>query len=405
MKGQVRTKEKCPKCLGKFKIAERGLTCSKCLTQPKRFFVDIYLKKRIKIYKDESGQVLDSWDRADRLLNHIRWEIDNHQFHPEKYQRIKNQPYKFKVYAKKWLKEQEIREKSNEISLATLYKNKMVLKKFIIPYFKLADIRQITTRQVKNFNLHLAETKVKGGNLMSPKYREFVIGLLRNIYYDGMNSGDLLRSQVPVFPNVETPPKHFDILTEDEQDQILAKIPDYDFPIFHTIITYGIRPSEVRALKRDCIYGDFDQIVIKRTFTRNNRLRENPKENKWRIISLLDETKEILRSLEISLTGFVFVNKWGRHYSQQYINDIWNDACAGAGFRYIPLKNASRHSLGTKLAMEGYGENIIAKVLGHSDTKTTKNYTKYASESLKPFYKRRNIKKATVHKLSLEDSK
>ena len=85
MKGQVRTKEKCPKCLGKFKIAERGLTCPKCLTQPKRFFVDIYLKKRIKIYKDESGQVLDSWDRADRLLNHIRWEIDNHQFNPEKY--------------------------------------------------------------------------------------------------------------------------------------------------------------------------------------------------------------------------------------------------------------------------------------------------------------------------------
>jgi len=120
-------------------------------------------------------------------------------------------------------------------------------------------------------------------------------------------------------------------------------------------------------LKRDCIYKDFDQIVIKRTFARNNRLRENPKENKWRIISLLDESKEILRSLEISLTGFVFVNKWGRHYSQQYINDIWNDACAGAGFRYIPLKNAS--------------------------------------ESLKPFYKRRNIKKATVHKLSLEDSK
>jgi len=103
----------------------------------------------------------------------------------------------------------------------------------------------ITTRQVKNFNLHLAETKVKGGNLMSPKYREFVIGLLRNIYYDGMSTGDLLRSQVPVFPKVETPPKHFDILTEDEQDQILAKIPDYDFPIFHTIITYGIRSSEV----------------------------------------------------------------------------------------------------------------------------------------------------------------
>ena len=61
--------------------------------------------------------------------------------------------------------------------------------------------------------------------------------------------------------------------------------------------------------------------------------------------------------------------------------------------------------MGTKLAMEGYGENIIAKVLGHSDNKTTRHYTRYASESLKPFYKRRNIKKATVHELSLEDSK
>ena len=69
----------------------------------------------------------------------------------------------------------------------------------------------------------------------------------------------LAAQQVFLFPNIETLPNQFDILTED------------DFPIFHTIITYGIRPSEVRALKRYCIYGDLDQIVIKRTFTGNNK--------------------------------------------------------------------------------------------------------------------------------------
>ena len=113
-----------------------------------------------------------------------------------------------------------------------------------------------------------------------------------------------------------------------------------------------------------------------------------------------DETKEILKSLPISLTGFVFVNKWGRHYSQDYLNTTWNKACRDAEFRYIPLKNASRHSLGTKLAMEGKDETLIAKVLGHSDTKTTRHYVRYASDALKDFYKRRNLKKASVSKLS-----
>ncbi|MCF8070052.1 MAG: site-specific integrase [Desulfobacterales bacterium] len=404
MKGHVRTNEKCVKCKGKFEISPTGLVCPDCLITPTRYFVDIYFKGRIKIYKDENGIVLDSWERASRLLNHIRWEIDNHVFNPDKYHKTQNLPFLFETYVKKWLKEQKIRLKANEIAEGTYYKSKMVAEKYLIPHFKLEDIRHITTRNIKDFSLHLAETRVKGNNLMSPKYREYVLGLLRNIFYDGLRSGDLLRSQIPMFPVVESQPKYFDYLTEDEQDKILEKIPEYDFPIFHMITTYGIRPSEVRALKRDCVYDDFKQIVIKRTFTRNNRLRENPKENRWRVISLLDETRAILRGLEINLSGFVFVNKWNRCYSQQYLNDVWNKACTDAGFRYIPLKNASRHSLGTKLAMEGYGADIIAKVLGHSDIKTTRHYTRYASETFKPFYQRRNIKKAEVHEFSVGGS-
>jgi site-specific recombinase XerD len=108
----------------------------------------------------------------------------------------------------------------------------------------------------------------------------------------------------------------------------------------------------------------------------------------------LDETKEILQNLSVFFTGFLFVNKWGRHYSQDYLNNAWNKAVNDAGYKYIPLKNASRHSLGTKLAVEGYGEDIISKVLGHSNTRTTQHYTRYASDSFKPFFKRRNMKKA-----------
>ena len=241
---------------------------------------------------------------------------------------------------------------------------------------------------------------MKGDRVISPKYRQDIIGVLRQMFNDALESEDIDRAQLPVFPTIVVPQTGFEVLEEEEQDEILEKIPDYDRPIYHFIITYGTRPSEARALKKDAIIGDFDRIVIRRTFSRNNRLRENPKEGKWRTISLLDETKEILRALPSSMTGFIFVNKWGRFYSQSYLNDTWNKACSKAGYRYISLYHGSRHSLGTKLANEGLGKEMIATVLGHSNTKTTEKYTRYASDSLKPFYKRKKAKKGTVHKLS-----
>jgi len=101
----------------------------------------------------------------------------------------------------------------------------------------------------------------------------------------------LIRAQVPVFPTIEVPDPGFEVLQENEQDEILEKIPDFDRPIFGFILQYATRPSEARAIKRDAVIGDFDKIVIRRTFTRNNRLKDNPKEGKWRSISLVEETK------------------------------------------------------------------------------------------------------------------
>jgi len=318
-RGHIRTKARCPNCGGKFTDTGKGWECPKCSTTPNRFYVDLSWEgKRTKIFKDTSGLVLDSYDRAARLLTHIRWEIDNHKFDPKKYIRTQYEPYFMANFALKWIKEQEIRHEAKEISFSTIYKYKMIVNNFIISYFGRSDIRTIWTRGVKDFNIHLAELKI------SPKYREDILGVLRKMFNDALQSEDIDRGQLPVFPTVEVPDLYFSTLTEAQQDEILGKIPEHDHPIFHLILWYGLRPSEARAIRRDAIIGDFDKIVIRRTFTRNNRLRENPKENKWRMISLLDETKEILRCLTPSLSGFLFVNQWGRHYSQTYLNETWN---------------------------------------------------------------------------------
>lgn len=401
MIGRIRTEQRCPRCKGTFAETPDGLMCVKCLTQPTRYLIDVYWKgKRPRIFKDSSGQVLDSFERADRLLNHIRWEIDNHKFRPEKYVRTKYEPYMMEVFALDWLAEQELRQRSNEISYSSYQKFKGIVERYIVPYFGRDDMRTIGTKGIKNFNLHLAGLKVRGKTLMSPKYREDIMGILRQMYNDSLKSEEISRAQVPVFPTIEVPDPGFEVLQENEQDEILEKIPDFDRPIFGFILQYATRPSEARAIKRDAVIGDFDKIVIRRTFTRNNRLKDNPKEGKWRSISLVEETKEMLRSLPLSMTGFLFVNKWDRPYSQSYLNDVWNESCDKAGFRRIRLYHASRHSLGTKLADEGYSEDMIATVLGHSNTKTTKRYVRYASDPLKKFFERRN-KKGTVSRLSV----
>jgi hypothetical protein len=48
------------------------------------------------------------------------------------------------------------------------------------------------------------------------------------------------------------------------------------------------------------------------------------------------------------------------------------------------------------LADEGESPEMIAEVLGHSDTKTTKKYARYGTRALKPFFKRRNISEPEI---------
>ena len=83
MKGKIRKKEKCPKCRKAFKQTLLGLICPDCRTRPEKYFIDIPGNKklgeeRIRRYSDKSGAPLDSYERANRVLEHIRYEIDNH---------------------------------------------------------------------------------------------------------------------------------------------------------------------------------------------------------------------------------------------------------------------------------------------------------------------------------------
>ena len=72
-------------------------------------YVDLhYQGKRIRIFSDKDGLALDQ-DRAERLLSHIRYELDHGLFDARNYVRREFKYLQFHTYAETWLKRQERR--------------------------------------------------------------------------------------------------------------------------------------------------------------------------------------------------------------------------------------------------------------------------------------------------------
>ena len=108
MDGHIRTKERCPKCGGKFELAvvqmDIGLYCQRCHTTPRRVFIDLHKRgKRIKLYSDKRGVTFDSFRHAYRTLGSIRAEVDNGRFQVDDYVKRKQDDYLLRNYAPRWL--------------------------------------------------------------------------------------------------------------------------------------------------------------------------------------------------------------------------------------------------------------------------------------------------------------
>src|SRR3972149_2997453 len=102
MDGKIRTKEKCPKCGGKF--SGEPLSCPDCLTHPKKYYIVVYARNygTIKLYSDQAGEALCSWEKAERVLTGIRNELDQKKFDPTKYAKKELRNFLFETQIDKW---------------------------------------------------------------------------------------------------------------------------------------------------------------------------------------------------------------------------------------------------------------------------------------------------------------
>lgn len=104
MDGKIRSKQKCPQCKSNFSMSvvlELGphlqLCCPTCKTRPRKYYIDLYAKGfgKIKLYSDQQGNPLSSWEHAERVLVGIRYEIDQKRFDATKYAKKQLHEYLF----------------------------------------------------------------------------------------------------------------------------------------------------------------------------------------------------------------------------------------------------------------------------------------------------------------------
>jgi integrase len=164
-------------------------------------------------------------------------------------------------------------------------------------------------------------------------------------------------------------------LTYEQQQSVLAAIPERHRPIFEFAMEYGLRVQEVCALKWDCISET--HITIRRSMP-EYELIESTKEEAARVEEITSRARDILRRARLypSWKGFVFTaSKRGAPYDYKFMARTWKSACDQVGIS-IHMYQGFRHSYCSQLADMGLGIDVIQKSVGHADRRSTERYTR-----------------------------
>ena len=372
MVGAVRTKEKCPRCGGKF--AGEPLRCPSCLTTPKRYFVDFSWpgQGRVKLYSDKQGYPLDSWERANRLLTAIRYEIDQGKFDPKEYIKKEIRSFIFENYIQEWLARREQDYAHRRITLSYLTDIKSYVRRFIIPFFGKMNIRDIRSGNIEDFTRwlppHLTQKSIRN-----------ILGVLHKLFRDAHHRGDILK--IPLFPKLEKTEPVTRWLDEEEQYLVLSKMKD---PVRRTFYLFlmkqGCRPGEARALRWVDINFKTDTVVIRASFDREN-YKPFTKERDVRYLPLHPDVKEALKAIPRHLGGWVFTYK-GKPLTQWMASAYWRRAALKVGIK-VSCYEGTRHSLASQAINRGVSERKIGDFLGHRVLTSTRRYAKMRIDSLR----------------------
>jgi integrase len=378
--GIIRARGLCSRCKKHFvEVRGIGYICPDHETVPKKLYIDLFWKgKRIRTYSDRSGQVIDTYARAQEVLDAIRNEIKIHAFDPDLY---------IQVEAKKfWTETLLDRFEADRITrISPKYRNTYKQSiRVARQYWKVMDVREIRKIHLLDFIKDCRERYPQWSDKSLKNHTDVFKTFLNYLH----NDLEVIKT-VPPFPKVEYAEKRFKWVSGEDQIKLYKLVPDRHKPIIAFLFLHGTRPGEARALKCKDVDLEHKSITVSATFSKNVYMpRRKGKRAKPYVIPIHAEMYDYIADrVKSSLPeAFLFPNPaTGRPYIESVLPKIWKKVrtAAGIGPFELRLYDAARHSFASQLVNAGTSLFFVSQALGHSNAKTTERYSHADLEKLR----------------------
>nr|DAT62503.1 MAG TPA: SITE SPECIFIC RECOMBINASE XERD [Caudoviricetes sp.] len=166
-------------------------------------------------------------------------------------------------------------------------------------------------------------------------------------------------------------------LDEEEQCALIKSARNLrDKALIMTILSSGLRASEILNLKEDDLY-------------RRSLIVSRGKGGKPRVTFIDPLTEKSIREYhhkrEVD-SVFVFTSSFGKPLSRQYLSRMISETALRAGIKKRVSAHTLRHSFATNMLRKGARIEDVQPLMGHSNISTTRLYMHFTNEYLRERY-------------------
>jgi integrase len=291
----------------------------------------------------------------------------------------------FSDWVAHWL---EYKEAQNKIRKTTLCSYRRIVETHVVPHFGERKIKlsEVGWAEIEQYMRTKAKTLCTGSLRCHRVVLSQAFGLAKKHGYILMSPvGD---AELPESKKKSSVAK---FVPEAEQfGKILSSLAGEElYPLIYLTVSFGLRRSEVTALKWEVFDETKRTLEIKNTFA-GGEFRENVTKSgsSRRRYSLTDELYALLMRVKKEQEenkrflgdayndgGFIFARRNGEHYSPDYLTRAFPNLVVKAGFPKMTF-HALRKVACSALLNDSVSSAEVAKYVGHSNI--TVFYTHYA---------------------------
>lgn len=239
-------------------------------------------------------------------------------------------------------------------------------------------IKSIDAHVVEDLNILVIDNFIDTLSLKSykPKTIKNKIVVIRSFikFLYSKNLIDIRPEAIEIPRTVEV---EANFLDEEEQLALIKSARNLrDKALIMTILSSGLRASEILNLKEDDLY-------------RRSLIVSRGKGGKPRVTFIDPLTEKSIREYhhkrEVD-SVFVFTNSFGKPLSRQYLSRMISETALRAGIKKRVSAHTLRHSFATNMLRKGARIEDVQPLMGHSNISTTRLYMHFTNEYLRERY-------------------